>query len=329
MIKRQTIKTNFLQTIDWLKGNVIDWVSAGQQYSLDGLEQQLSKYHYAFSFDGSITSQDGRYAFIYKRFGTKGILLKDGELIREINRTYYYAETYEFPAAFTTFNNRTYLVHCPIDYCQLDFEDVETGEIVSNIQGRNPADVFHSRLSVSPDHKYLMVCGWAWHPIDKVEIFDIEACLSNPLLLDKRSIYPDFGTEINSASFIDNERILLSASDGEPFDDEGIPALPQLHIAIWQFIKNEMSMPVKVDGAYGNLFAIDDKLAWDLFKFPKIINIETGKIESKLEAINSGLQNSSMLSGDISNYPQICFDRQTSKVAIKIDSTTIEVLSVS
>src|SRR4051812_6037270 len=132
---RQTIKTNWLQTIDWVDGNIIDWVSAGQQYSLDGQQKQLAKYNYAFSFDSSITSQNGQYAFIYKRLGTKGILLKNGEIIREINGTYYQAEVYEFPAAFITFDNKTYLAHCPISYCQLDFENIETGEIVTNIQG--------------------------------------------------------------------------------------------------------------------------------------------------------------------------------------------------
>ena len=69
-----------------------------------------------------------------------------------------------------------------------------------------------------------MVCGWAWHPVDTVELFDIAECLDNPLLLDKSSLYPNFGTQINSASFIDNEKILIAASDEEPFDDEVPPA---------------------------------------------------------------------------------------------------------
>lgn len=324
---RQTIKTNWLQTIDWVDGNIVDWVSAGQQYSLDGQQKQLAKYNYAFSFDGSITSQDGQYAFIYERLGTKGILLKNGEIIREINRTYYQAEVYEFPAAFITFDSKTYLAHCPISYCQLDFENVETGEIVTNFQSRKPSDIFHSRLSISPDNKYLMVCGWAWHPVDTVELFDIAECFKNPLLLDKSSLSPDFGTQINSASFIDNERILIAASDEEPFDDETPPALPQKHIAIWDFTKNKISKPVKVDGEFGNLFAISDKQAWDMFKFPKIVNILTGIIESKFEGINSGLQTSSILYSNIKDSPQICFDRRTSKIAIRVDSTTIEVLA--
>src|ERR1700739_3957715 len=158
-MRRQTIKTNYLQTIDWLDGKIIDWVSAGQQYSLDGQKKQLAKYHYPFSFDGSITSEDGQYAFIYKRFGTKGLLLKNGEILREINRSYYHAEDYEYPAAFFVFDDVTYLINCQIIYRRLDFENVETGEIVTNIPDRNPSDVFHSRLSISPDNKYLMVCG--------------------------------------------------------------------------------------------------------------------------------------------------------------------------
>ncbi|MEJ2901505.1 hypothetical protein WAE58_03675 [Pedobacter panaciterrae] len=324
---RQTFKTNYLKTIDWLNGDIVDWVSAGQLYSSDGQQRQIAKYHYAFGFDASITSQNGQYAFIYKRLGTKGILLKDGEIIREINRTHYNAETYEFPAAFVTVDNETYLVHCPIDYCRLDFENVETGEVVSNIPGRNPSDIFHSRLSISPDNKYLMVCGWAWHPVDTVELFEIEECLKNPQLLDKSFLYPNFGTEINSASFIDNDRILIASTDEEPFDDEVPPLLPQKHLAIWNFIKNEITSPIKVNGEFGNLFAINERQAWDMFKFPKIINIQTGEIESKLEEIDSGLQTSSIIYGDIEKPPQICFNRETSQIAVRVNSTTIEVLS--
>jgi len=323
---RYTIKTNYLKTIDWLNGEIIDWVSAGEEYSLDGQKQQLAKYHYAFNGDGSITSPDGQYAFVYKRLGTKGLLLKNGEMLREINRTYYCAESYEYPAAFFVWDDIIYLVHCPIDYCRLDFENVETGEIVTNIPGRDPSDVFHSRLSISPDGKYLMVCGWVWHPLERVELFDIAACLKNPRLLDDSSLYPDFGTEINSAIFIDSERILIAASDEDPLNDETPPSLPKKHIAIWSFLSGDLSEPVKVNGDFGNLFAINEKLAWDMYKYPKIINIQTGEIESKIEDINSGLQNSAIFS-DVAKSPQICFDRQSGQIAVRIDSTTIEVLA--
>jgi hypothetical protein len=327
MIKQQTINTNYLKTIDWLNGNIIDWVSAGTIYSLDGEISQYASYHYALSFDGSITSENGQYVFIYKRLGTKGLLLKNGNVIREINRPYYHAETYEFPAAFVSINNRTYLIHCPKEYCQLDFEDVETGEIITDVEGRKPSDIFHSRLSVSPDGKYLMVCGWIWHPLDIVEVYDIVDCLKNPLLLDGGALSPDFGTEINSASFIDNDRILIASSDEDPFDEETPPMLPSKHIAVWNFKKNEINTPVKIDAPFGNLFAINEKLAWDMYKFPKIINIWTGEIEAKIEEVNSGSQTSSIMGSNVENYPQICFERKLGKIAVKIDSTVIEVFS--
>jgi hypothetical protein len=324
---RQTIKANYLQTIDWLNGNIIDWTSAGQLYSLNGQQRQTAKYHYAFSFDASITSENGQYAFLYKRLGTKGILLKNGEILREINRTYYHAESYEFPAAFLTVDNTTYLVHCPVQYCQLDFEEVETGEVVTNIRARQPSDVFHSRLSISPDNKCLMICGWAWHPVDTVQLFSTAECLQNPLLLDNSTLYPDFGTQVNSASFIDNDKILIAASDEEPFDDEVPPLLPQKHIAVWDFKNNKLSTPVQVEGEFGNLFAIDNQRAWDMFKYPKIINIQTGKVESKEVNVNSGEQISSIMSSNIDEYPQIRFNRQTSQIAVSVNDTAIEVLT--
>lgn len=135
-MSRQTINTNYLQTISWLGDKIIDWASAGQLYSLDSKVEQINKYHFAYNFDASINSEDGKYAFIFKRLGTKGLLLKDGEIIREINRSYYHADVYEYPAAFFTFNNRTYLAYCPKEYCRLDFEDVETGELLTDIPNR-------------------------------------------------------------------------------------------------------------------------------------------------------------------------------------------------
>lgn len=56
IMKRQTFKTDSSKTIDWLKGNVVDWASGGQLYSFDGQQRQIGKYNYAFSFDASITS---------------------------------------------------------------------------------------------------------------------------------------------------------------------------------------------------------------------------------------------------------------------------------
>ncbi|NHA03836.1 hypothetical protein G7092_08520 [Mucilaginibacter sp. HC2] len=312
-MERQTLTTNFLYTISWFGDTIADWGAAGTQYFIDGRIKQLHKYHLTLNFDGSINSADGKYAFIYQKLGTKGLLLKEGELLREINRSYYCANVYEYPAAFVTVNDITYLIHCPISYCQLDFENVETGEIVTHIPERDAGDVFYSRLEISSDNKFLMSKGWLWHPLNWIDVFNIEECLKNPLQLDQSTLYPGVGTEICTASFIDNNRILIGSSD-EVIDGEN-NNLPPKHIAIWDLEINQISKPVKAKGEFGNLFAIDENLAWDMYLFPKIINIHTGEIINSDETIDSGNQNSAIINRD-DKIPQIVFNRQTKQIAI-------------
>ena len=256
-------------------------------------------------------------------------MLKSGKLFREINRSYYCAESYEYPAAFVTLNDITYLIHCPFKYNRLEFENVETGEMITNIPQREPSDVFHSRLEVSPDSRFLMSKGWYWHPRDTVEVFDIAARIANPLLLDNCDLTPGFAMEICTASFINSSQVLIGSTDeifGDDDDDEKCIAtmvVPPKAIAIWDLQTREVTNVVKVKGEFGNLFAINDEFAWDTFKFPKIINIKTGEIVDSDESFDSGHQNSSIVG---SQAPQIAFNGQTKQLAIGANEK-IEVLT--
>lgn len=327
---RTTIKTNYLKTIDWFDNKIVDWNSAGTQYQVDGETIQLQKYHFGFECDGSITSENGEYVLIFQKLGTKGLLLKNGELIREINRSYYQSSVYEFPAAFFTFNNRTYLAHCPIKYCQLDFEDVETGEIITNNVERNSQDFFHSRLEVSKNNKHLLSKGWFWYPIDAIGLFDIEKCISDPLLLDKGKTIPNVSSEICSAGFIDNKRVLVCSSlDGPVYDEDengDDEPIPNGHIAIWNIESNEIGKSVKINGEYGNIYPIDDKKCWDLYKYPKIIDLKSGEIIDKLNDVFSGEQRSSIIH-HLKELPKVAFNKNTHQIAIAFGNK-IEILTV-
>jgi hypothetical protein len=324
-MQRKTIEAYSVRTIDWFDDKVVDWNSAGTQYLESGEKEQLHKYHYGFVCDGSITSENGVYVLIFQKLGTKGLLLKNGELLREINRSYYQSSVYEFPAAFFTLKNKTYLVHCPAEYCRLDFEDVETGEIITKQSERDPQDFFHSRLEVSKDNKYLLSKGWFWHPFDSIELFDIEQCISDPKLLDRGKSIPDVTSEICSASFIDNNRILVCASNEEPMDDENEEPIPPGHIAIWNIESDEVSKAVKINGEFGNVFAINDKRCWDLYKYPKIIDLINGEIIDKLEELSSGEQGSSIIH-HLKDLPKIAFNQETKQIAIATDNK-IEILT--
>ncbi|MFD1469937.1 hypothetical protein ACFQ48_17040 [Hymenobacter caeli] len=330
-MRHQTLEAPGLQTIAWVGDALVDWACAGQLYGLDGERRQLGESHYSFSFDRALTSTDGQYAFLYQKLGTKGLLLKNGEMLREINRSYYHAETYEYPAAFVTVEGTTYLVHCPVEYCQLDFENVETGELVTNTPARSPTDFFHSRLEISPGGTYLMSKGWYWHPWNGIQVFDIWACLRDPLLLDNcLEMSPETGSEISSAGFVTNNTVLLVASGEdsaqEDEDEDEVDALPPGRLAVWNVETKEFSPAVSSPWPFGNVFPIDENRAWDLYQYPKIIDIKTGEVLAKLELLNTGRQSSSIIRY-LDFVPAIVFNPQTKRIAVKIDNQ-VEVLSV-
>ena len=323
-IHRQTLTDSYVNTIDWFsEGFLVDWTHAGNLYGLDGQRGQLAFYSFSYAFDRAITSVDGTYAFIYRNLGTKGLLLKEGELLREINRSYYQAHRYEYPAAFVTVAGSMYLVHCPVSNNQLDFEEVETGKLVTNVAGRQPGDFFHSRLEVSPDGTFLLSKGWFWHPWDEVKAFDIAACLADPLLLDNTELQPPVGTEVCTAGFLTDELVLLGTSGEEAMDEDLEAALPRECVAFWNIRTNELSAPVRVAGKFGNLFPLSEKLAWDLYEHPKLLDLTTGAVVASLLELDSGHQCSSIIGG---NTPAIVFDRATGRIALKTKNE-VEVLS--
>lgn len=314
-MKINSFKTGWPIMIDWFGNHLVDWRKCGTLYTIDGEIVKEVNRSVAFSSDKSISSPDSRYAFLYQRLGTKGILMKDGSFLREINRPYYYADTHEYPAAFIHYNDRTYLVHCPRGYDILDFEDVETGELITNVHGRTPPDFFHSILRVSDNQERFLSCGWVWHPWDQVQLFNTADCLNNPAKLDKPIHVPDNSAEICTADFIDNDKIVLYASSEDPINDE-VLSVPPSHLCVWDIINNNISHTVKPECELGNIYAISENLIWDMYKFPKIIDIETGKIVTQAEHINSGEQNSPIMAHSQLQI-QIAFNKVSKQIAVR------------
>jgi hypothetical protein len=323
-MKRITLKSNSLRTLDWFNGNLIDWNSAGTAYFLNGEIKQTQKYHFGFVCDGSITSSTGEYAVIYQKRGTKALLLRNGEVWREINRSYYQSDVYEFPIAFFDYKEKTYLIHCPFGYNRLDFEDVETGEIITKNVERNPQDFFHSRLEVSPDNKHFMSKGWVWHPFDVIKLYDIEKCFENAVYLDNGSEISNNFSELCSGSFINNDLVLV-CSTNESFDEDNEGVIQHNSLSVWDFKNDKILSSVKINATIGNVFAIDKEFCWDLYQYPKIINIKSGEIIDELKDINSGEQSSSIIH-HLEYLPKIAFNRNSKQIAIN-QNDTIEILT--
>ena len=175
-------------TLAWLRSDLIDLAAGGVRYHLDGTTTP-SRLNWGGKFDQAIISPSGKYAVLCQRLGTKGLLLEltDGipKLLKELNRSYYHAEVYEYPAAFAVVDGKDVLIHCPEDYCRLEIENITPSVLMPNSAPRNPADFFHSRLATSPDGKKLLSAGWVWHPFDTLAFYDLSSACKDSSMLDK------------------------------------------------------------------------------------------------------------------------------------------------
>src|SRR5512143_298227 len=138
-----------IESLGWDGDTLVDWVAGGHRYYLDG-HNVRRPVGYPFTFDAAAISPSGEYAVIYMRRGTKGLLLHRGEIVREINRSYYFADAYEYPVVlFRLRNGQEVLAHCPEQYCQIEIEELDTAKRLTQLDTRQPDDFFFSRLAAS------------------------------------------------------------------------------------------------------------------------------------------------------------------------------------
>jgi hypothetical protein len=162
-----------IRSLCWRGDQLVDWVGGGRAFAPDGTETP-ARVSYGYRFDAATASPDGRFAVIYERLGTKGLLLHDGRILREIDRSFSHAEAYEYPVAlFNDPDGRLLLAHCPGNYGRIELEEAESGRPLIASADRKPSDFFHSRLAASPHGKRLLSAGWVWHPLSVVVCFDV------------------------------------------------------------------------------------------------------------------------------------------------------------
>lgn len=313
MEKNITIN-NQVQSLCWINGDLYDY-SAGDIIHPDtGAVDRIG--YLLGGFDRSICSENGEYSVVYNLLGTKGLILKNKKIIREINRSYYHADVYEYPICiFKIPDGRTVIAHCPNQYNKLEIEEIETGKCLTKRDyNKCNIDFFHSRLTTSPDGRYLLSSGWIWHPVDHIMVFDIYEALKNPSELDSdhlRNTSLLYDTEINSADFIDNENILLNTVMDE---DENQRFLKVLNIK-----KNIIVTSIKHNNKLGEIKVIDNDHTLSFYNHPKIIETSSGRIIHEWSNIDCGTRNSSIVM-DEQIYPIIVIDMVNKKFAVAKDN---------
>jgi hypothetical protein len=312
-----------VRSLCWCNGHLMDIAAGDREYRLDGTVTDI-RYFYAYRFDHAIATADGRYVALIERLGTKGLILKeDGRLIREINRSYYFAHRYEYPLTFLTRpDGRIALVHCPNQYNQIEIEDVETGEKLA-VHDSKCEDIFHSRLAASGDSRYLLSAGWVWHPVNDIRIYDMEKVWQQPSLLAVRDNYWFTQTDVvvNTAAFVGGDALVVTTS-GEEYDPKYVgPDEEQLlrpdSIGVLDLISGQLLSQAPLEETAGTLMPVGDYVV-GFFQHPKLIEVATGRVVARWEDLSTGQQNSSIITSG-TTMPPLAMDAANKRFAVASD----------
>jgi hypothetical protein len=290
------IPSTGVRSLIWEGDSLVDWVAGGSRFLLDGTIVPRSV-SYSYRFDAACGSPSGKYAVIYERLGTKGLLLREGKIVREIDRSFYHAHVYEFPVCVGQLKSgREVLTHCPGAYNRIEIDDAETGERLTTDESREPRDFFQSRLSVHSNGNLLLSAGWIWHPFDAVNVYRLDDAVEDPKSLDGGGIVPDYPTEISSAT-ISGDGCLATTTSDECFDDDeyGEDDLRPNCITVLSIESAKVISQTELSEPAGTIMAVDSDIVVGFHEHPKLVELTTGTVVGRMKDLNSGKQLSSII----------------------------------
>jgi hypothetical protein len=318
-IKELVLDAPSLQSIAWQGDELVDWAGGGTRISLSGKVVD-SFCRFSEIFNASLISPSGRYAVIYTRFGTKGVVLHNGKMLREINRSYYCAEAYEYPVClFQLRSGQEVIAHCPDEYNRIEIDDLKTGtRLTATALSRSPADFFHSRLSATTDGRYLLSAGWIWHPVDAVRAFNIEDALRDSTALDGKGVGIDvWSDEGASATFLTGQTLATYVPRVEDGDVTSNVIRDKPELAIHDLATGQCLSTAHPVVPLGTMFAMDASHVLDINAHPKLVSTTDAKVAQEWKHISSGSQVSSILVNS-STPPLSAFDPIHKRCAIVV-----------
>ena len=305
-IHRIQIPAAGAKALVWVGDALIDASAGRRSIPTDGSAGSNRRGVYGPQFDAATISPRGDLVALTATAGTKGLLLgPGGDLVREVDRSYYCAHIYRYPLALCTLpDGRTGIVHCPRDYNRLDIDDdAITGERLTDGH-REPDDIFHSRLAVSASGRYLLSAGWVWHPWDVVVVFDLHAALATPSELDSAFGPFELGnlsnTEISGACFVGDD-LIVSTSDEEN-DDPGDDELDATMLARRDLVARKFLWRKKLDHIAGDLIPIAGNFL-SLHQFPRLYDATDGELLAEWPDLPTGSAATSIVRSDTFSGP--------------------------
>ena len=323
-ISRKVLPASKVHSLTWCRDTLVDWVGGIQVFHLDG-RYDKSRLFWGFDFDAAIATPNGRFAVIYKRLGTKALVLRDGKILRELNRSYYFAGDYEYPICiWNSMAGQTLIAHCPDDYCRIDIEDAETGERLTG-GNRKPEDFFHSRLKVNSDGTRLLSAGWMWHPFDSVVYFDLAEALRNPAHLDGLQNFPQnpgdaYMAEAGTACWQSQAQILLGGVARQAFPESsgGMKDQDQFlrvnGLAIYDVTAKTYLKSFALEEPPGMIMPIAGTHAICFYRHPRLVALNTREVVHTWDDLETGNEIGSISSD--AKAPPIALDPSNNRFAV-------------
>jgi hypothetical protein len=287
----------------WHGDELVDWVGGAVRYRPDGTILPRSV-NYAHRFNMAVTEPQGEFTAIYTRVGTKGLLLRHGQIVRELNRSFYHAEAFEYPITLVRREGRVLLIHCPDQYNQLVVEDATTGERLA-AGTAEAANFFHSRLTASPSGRYFLTAGWVWHPWSAVAVYDLDDALQHPEVLDTLDWCAPMSRNVgaaeeDSACWLSDDEILLSGGDEEDTGDPDITGLGENRLkphglAVFHIHARTIRSLCVPGETIGTMMPVGRTHVMTFYKHPRLIRLADGAVEFSLPHLASGSQTSSII----------------------------------
>ncbi|GGQ97707.1 hypothetical protein [Deinococcus ruber] len=306
-----------LNSLMWQGNDLIGWASGGRRIEFTRSVPEIG-FALGYCVDSAICSEDGQFTVLYERLGTKAVVLRGHQVLRELNRSYYCADAYEYPIALSRLKNgRHVIAHCPEEYNILDLEDLETGESLTPRMGQ-PDDYFYSRLRFSPSGERLLSCGWVWHPWNTLTVHGVPEVLESPEKLNSTSTYGlSLTSEVQSADFLDDDRLLVAFDLGED-GGEG----QYTHLAVIHLPDGRQDSTVNLPRTTGTIYVIGDHVL-TLYEYPRLYRIASGELIAQWPEFSTGRQTSSILISEEVPAP-FAFDRRGLRFAVaQTDTVTV------
>jgi hypothetical protein len=281
-----------------------------------GLDGTVERSHvfYDYPFDRVLVS--GEFVVLYANQGTKAILIRDGRVVRELDRRYQHAAAYDYPIGlFRSPGGRQIVAHCSTYHGRIELDDAVSGEELTRRTSQSP-DIFHSRLSASPSGSWLLSTGWVWHPVGIAALFDVEEALANPEHLDGSAQLASVNAEIDDAAFLDDRVLVVATTDEEDLGWSDRDLGP-MQIGRFSLEDREWVGVVKVDEPVGTLMAVDSDRAIGFYGHPKLFDLRTGKVLRRWQDLSTGDQRTAMSRG--ATVPPLALDPSNRRFAVADD----------